>query len=74
MKFNMMIGGVETLFPEAEVCFFKETNDLVIYFLNLNEEILNKTKSNNRNIISDIFQQPFCFHLSFLSKEFVSKI
>ena len=46
MKFNMMIGGVETLFPEAEVCFFKETNDLVIYFLNLNEEILNKTKSN----------------------------
>ena len=44
MKFNMMIGGVETLFPEAEVCFFKEKNALVIYFLKLSKEVLNKTK------------------------------
>ena len=44
MKFNIMIGGVETLFPEAEVCFFKEKNALVIYFLKLSKEVLNKTK------------------------------
>ena len=44
MKFNIMIGGVETLLPEAEVCFFKEKNALVIYFLKLSKEVLNKTK------------------------------
>ena len=44
MKFNMMIGGVETLFPETEVMLFKEKNKIVIYFLHLNKEILKNTK------------------------------
>ena len=43
MKFNMMIGGVETLFPETEVMLFKEKNKIVIYFLHLNKEILKNT-------------------------------
>ena len=46
MKFNMVINGVETLFPKADVCFFKEKNNLVIYFLNLDKEVLEKTKQN----------------------------
>lgn len=33
MKFNMMIGGVETIFPEADVRYFKEDKEIVIYFL-----------------------------------------
>ena len=41
-----MIGGVETLFPEAEVCFFKEDNEIVVYFLNTKEEDINKIKEN----------------------------
>ena len=44
MKFNIMIGGVETLFPETEVMLFKEKNKIVIYFLHLNKEILKNTK------------------------------
>lgn len=46
MKFNMMIGGVETIFPEADVRYFKEDKKIVVYFLNLNDEVLNKTKKN----------------------------
>lgn len=35
MKFNMMIGGVETLFPETDVRFFKEQNEIIIFFINI---------------------------------------
>ena len=41
MKFNIMIGGVETLFPETDVRFFKEDNEIIIYFLNIKKENLN---------------------------------
>ncbi len=46
MKFNMMIGGVETLFPEADVRYFKNDEKIVVYFLKLNNEVLNRTKEN----------------------------
>ena len=32
MKFNMMIGGVETLFPEVELRKAKEKHKIVIFF------------------------------------------
>ena len=35
MKFNMMIGGVETLFPDAEIRYSKKTNEVVICFLKI---------------------------------------
>ena len=44
MKFNMIIGGVETLFPKASVCYSKEDNEIVIYFLNTKKEDINKLK------------------------------
>ena len=50
MKFNMMIGGVETFFPENDVCYFKEKNKMVIYFLKIKEEYLEKIKQNIFNI------------------------
>ena len=46
MKFNMMIGGVETLFPEIQVVFFQEKNKMVIYFLKTNIENIQKIKDN----------------------------
>ena len=50
MKFNIMIGGVETFFPENDVCYFKEKNKMVIYFLKIKEEYLEKIKQNIFNI------------------------
>ena len=32
MKINMMIGGVETLFPETDVRYNKKENEVVIYY------------------------------------------
>ncbi len=46
MKFNMISGGVETLFPKASVCYSKEDNEIVIYFLNTKKEDINKLKEN----------------------------
>lgn len=45
-----MIGGVETFFPENDVCYFKEKNKMVIYFLKIKEEYLEKIKQNIFNI------------------------
>ncbi len=50
MKFNMMINGIETLFPDAEVHYFKEDNKLVIYFLNLNKEVIKRIEKNIQNL------------------------
>ena len=49
MKFNMMIGGVETLFPETDVCYFKEKNKMVIYFLKTKQENIEKIIKNMKN-------------------------
>ena len=46
MKFNMMIGGVETLFPEAEIRWSKNTSEVVICFLNIKTEDLLRTEKN----------------------------
>jgi len=46
MKFKMMIGGIETIFPEAEVRYFRKDNEIVIYFLKLNKEYLHKIEKN----------------------------
>ena len=46
MKINMMIGGVETLFPETDVRYFKKENEVVIYFLKLKKEELIKIEKN----------------------------
>ena len=45
MKFNMIIGGVETLFPKASVCYSKEDNEIVVYFLNTKDLNLYKLKT-----------------------------
>ena len=49
MKFNMMIGGVETLFPEAEVYYYEKKNEVVIFFLKINKEDLRRTEQNMRH-------------------------
>ena len=49
MKFNMMIGGVETLFPETDVCYFEEKNKMVIYFLKTKQENIEKIIKNMKN-------------------------
>ena len=46
MKFNMMIGGVETLFPDAEIRYSKKTNEVVICFLKIKKEDLIRTEKN----------------------------
>ena len=46
MKLNMMIGGVETLLPEAEVYFYEKKNKIVIFFLNIKKEDLIRTEKN----------------------------
>ncbi len=38
MKFNMMIGGVETLFPESNICHLKEDSEIVVYFLKTSQK------------------------------------
>ncbi len=38
MKFNMMISGIETLFPEVQICYFEKDHEMVVYFLNTNKE------------------------------------
>ena len=49
MKFNIMIGGVETFFPENDVCYFKEKNKMVIYFLKTKQENIEKIIKNMKN-------------------------
>ena len=46
MKINMMIGGVETLFPDAEIRYSKKTNEVVICFLKIKKEDLIRTEKN----------------------------
>ncbi len=48
MKFNMMIGGVETLFPKVDVRYFKEKNKIVIYFLKIKQEDIQRIEKNIR--------------------------
>ncbi len=59
MKFNMMIGGVETLFPETDVRYFKEDNEIIIYFLNIKKDnvkhILKHIKKSELRIENDYF-------------------
>ena len=52
MKFNMMIGGVETLFPEAEVRYDKKENEVIIFFLGLKKDDIIRTekKINKSNL------------------------
>ena len=54
MKFNMIIGGVETFFPETDVCYFEEKNKMVIYFLKTKQENIEK-------IIKNIKHKEICF-------------
>ena len=49
MKFNMVVGGVETLFPEIQVVFFQEKNKMVIYFLKTKQENIEKIIKNMKN-------------------------
>lgn len=44
MKFKMMIGGVETLFPEAEIRYSKKTNEVIVFFLKIKKEYLLRTE------------------------------
>ena len=44
MKFNMMIGGIETLFPENDACYFEEENRIIVYFLNIDKVFLDRIK------------------------------
>ena len=44
MKFNMMIGGVETLFPETEVRYDKKENEVIIFFLKIKKDDLIRTE------------------------------
>ena len=46
MKLNMMIGGVETLFPKVELRKSKERNEIIIFFLNIKKEDLIRTEKN----------------------------
>ncbi len=46
MKFNIMIGGVETLFPEVELRKAKEKHKIVIFFLKIKEKDLIRTEKN----------------------------
>ena len=46
MKFNIMIGGVETLFPETEIRYSKKTKEVVICFLKIKKEDLIRTEKN----------------------------
>lgn len=46
MKFNMMIGGVETLFPEVQICYFEKDHEMVVYFLNTNKENAKRIENN----------------------------
>ena len=46
MKFNMMIGGVETLFPEVELRKSKERNNIIIFFLKIKKDDLIRTEKN----------------------------
>lgn len=46
MKFKMMIGGIETLLPKADARYFKNDNEIVIYFLQINKDDLQRTKKN----------------------------
>lgn len=52
MKFNMMIGGVETLFPETEVRYDKKENEVIIFFLGLKKDDIIRTekKINKSNL------------------------
>ena len=49
MKFNMMIGGVETFFPETDVRFFKEQNEIIIFFINIKKDQLKHIENNMKN-------------------------
>ena len=49
MKFNMMIGGIETFFPETDVRYFKEDNEIIIYFLNIKKDKLKHIENNIKN-------------------------
>ena len=44
MKFKMMIGGIETLFPEAEIRYSKKTNEVIVFFLKIKKEDLLRTE------------------------------
>ena len=44
MKINMMIGGVETLFPETEVRYDKKENEVIIFFLKIKKDDLIRTE------------------------------
>ena len=46
MKFNVMIGGVETLFPEVELRKSKERNEIIIFFLKIKKDDLIRTEKN----------------------------
>ena len=46
MKFNIMIGGVETLFPEVELRKSKERNEIIIFFLKIKKDDLIRTEKN----------------------------
>ena len=46
MKFNIMIGGVETLFSEVELRKSKERNEIIIFFLKIKKDDLIRTEKN----------------------------
>ena len=46
MKFNIMIGGVETLFPEVELRKSKERNEIIIFFFFFKKYDLIRTEKN----------------------------
>ena len=46
MKFNIMIGGVETLFSEVELRRSKERNEIIIFFLKIKKDDLIRTEKN----------------------------
>ncbi len=49
MKFKMIVGGIETIFPEFQICHFENENEMVIYFLKTNKENEGKIKKNINN-------------------------
>ncbi len=44
MKFNMMIGGVETIFPDVDVRYFENKKRVIVYFLKINNKDTEKIK------------------------------
>ena len=54
MKFDIIVGGVKTKFPEFEIRFLEEDNEIVVYFLKISKEeeeiIKNNIKHPNLNI------------------------